>query len=79
MKNINELIFRVNDNLRNNMNVKKDDIKELLAIAMKMEKQFAISGVVGRSEQFYCQCDVPETDPLNPYSDDCYKCGDKLQ
>jgi len=42
-------------------------------------KQFAISGVVGQSEQFYCQCDVPETDPLNPYSDDCYKCGDKLQ
>ena len=46
MKNINELIFRVNNKLRNDLNVEKDDIKELLSIAMKMEKQFAISGVV---------------------------------
>ena len=45
MKNINELIFRVNNNLRNNRQVEKDDIKKLLAIAMKMEKQFAISSV----------------------------------
>jgi len=45
MKNINELIFRVNNNLRTDLNVEKDDIKKLLAIAMKMEKQFAISGV----------------------------------
>ena len=49
MENINELIFRVNNNLRNNLQVEKDDIKELLAIAMKMEKQLALCNVVGEA------------------------------
>ena len=58
MKNINELIFRVNNNLRNNLNVEKDDIKELLSIAMNMEKQFAIYGALPRIEQLVCKhCD----------------------
>ena len=48
MKNINELIFKVNNDLRNNLNVEKDDIKELLAIAMKMEKQLFLSDVSKR-------------------------------
>ena len=45
MKNINELIFRVNDNLRNNLEVDKQDVKQLLNIAMEMEKQLSISRV----------------------------------
>jgi len=47
--------------------------------ANKTLEQLRLYAVVGRSEQDYCQCDVPETDPLNPYADDCYNCGDKLQ
>ena len=46
MENINELIFRVNNDLRNNLEVDKNDIKKLLNIAMEMEKQLALCNVV---------------------------------
>lgn len=49
-------------------------------MAMEMiNKALAISRVVGQSEQYYCQCDIPVADPVNPYSNYCYKCGDKMQ
>ena len=76
MKNINELIFRVNNNLRNNLNVEKDDIKELLTIAMKMEKQFAISGVVKSS---YCECDAPIIRTSVNMEGYCGNCGEDIK
>jgi len=51
MTNINELIFRVNNNLRNKVEINKQDARELLKIAMTMEKQLSIPRVCGQSEQ----------------------------